>query len=147
MKTYDEDLEGRYLSLEKHINEAGISVDMGRIRAAFETAVDAHSGQKRRDGSPYVTHVIAAAEIVVEMGLDEDSIVAALLHDTLEDTSLEYDDISRQFGPSVANIVDGVTKLTRVNFTSREDEQMENMRKMLLAMSKDIRVILIKLAD
>jgi guanosine-3',5'-bis(diphosphate) 3'-pyrophosphohydrolase len=147
LKTYDEDLEGRYLSLEKHIKEAGISVDMGRIRAAFETAVDAHSGQKRRDGSPYVTHVIAAAEIVVEMGLDEDSIVAALLHDTLEDTSLEYDDVSRQFGPSVANIVDGVTKLTRVNFTSREDEQMENMRKMLLAMSKDIRVILIKLAD
>ena len=147
MKTYDDYLEGRYLSLEEHIKEAGLSVDLGRIRAAFETAVDAHEGQKRRDGSPYVTHVIAAAEIVVEMGLDEDSIVAALLHDTLEDTSLKYDDVARQFGPSVANIVDGVTKLTRVNFTSREEEQMENMRKMLLAMSKDIRVILIKLAD
>ena len=147
MKQYDEYLEGFYKNLEEKIKENGVAVDMGRIRAAFETAVEAHHGQLRRDGSPYVTHVVAAAVITAEMGLDEDSIVSALLHDTLEDTSLTYDDIVRQFGPSVADIVDGVTKLTRVNFTSREEEQMENMRKMLMAMSRDIRVILIKLAD
>ena len=147
MKQYDEYLEGFYKKLEEKIKENGVPVDLGRIRAAFETAVEAHSGQLRRDGSPYVTHVVAAAVITAEMGLDEDSIVSALLHDTLEDTSMTYDDIVRQFGPSVADIVDGVTKLTRVNFTSREEEQMENMRKMLMAMSRDIRVILIKLAD
>ena len=147
MKKFDELLESRWDALEDKIESSGMSVDMGRVRAAFETAAVAHDGQLRRDGSPYVTHVISAAEIIVEMGLDEDSIVSALLHDTLEDTSLTYDDLSRQFGPSVAAIVDGVTKLTRVNFTSREEEQMENMRKMLMAMSEDIRVILIKLAD
>ncbi len=147
MKTYDDALERCYAGLEEKIKECALSVDIGRVRAAFETAVDSHSGQLRRDGSPYVTHTVAAAEIAVEMGLDEDSIVSALLHDTLEDTSLQYDDIARQFGPSVAAIVDGVTKLTRINFTSREEAQMENMRKMLMAMSEDIRVILIKLAD
>ena len=124
-----------------------MSVDWGRIRAAFELAASSHDGQTRKDGSPYVTHVIAAAEITAEMGLDEDSIVAALLHDTIEDTAVTYDLIHKQFGTEVADIVEGVTKLTRVNYTSREEEQMENMRKMLMAMSKDIRVILIKLAD
>ena len=81
------------------------------------------------------------------MGLDEDSIVAALLHDCIEDTAITHEDIARQFGGEVADIVEGVTKLTRVQFTSREDEQMENLRKMLMAMAKDIRVILIKIAD
>ncbi len=147
MKVFSDELEACYAGLEQKIKTAGLNVDLGRIRSAFEVAAEAHAGQLRRAGTPYVTHTVAAAEITVEMGLDEDSIVSALLHDTLEDTSLTYDDISRQFGPSVAVIVDGVTKLTRVNFTSREDEQMENMRKMLMAMSKDIRVILIKLAD
>ena len=147
MKLYSPELEACYASLEAKIKASGLSIDQGRIRAAYEVAVEAHDGQRRRAGPPYVTHTIAAAEIVAELGLDEDSIVAALLHDTLEDTSLSYEDIVRQFGPSVADIVDGVTKLTRVSFTSREEEQMENMRKMLLAMSKDIRVILIKLAD
>ncbi len=107
----------------------------------------AHSGQKRRDGSPYVTHCVAAADITVDMGLDEDSIVAALLHDVIEDTNLTHADIARQFGEPVADIVEGVTKLTRVQYTSKEDEQMENLRKMLMAMAKDIRVILIKIAD
>ena len=117
------------------------------MRAAFECADRAHSGQKRRDGSPYVSHCIAAAIITAEMGLDEDSIIAALLHDTIEDTSLTHEDIARSFGTSVADIVEGVTKLTRVQYTSVEEQQMENMRKMLLAMAKDIRVILIKMAD
>lgn len=133
--------------LEEKIRAAKLAVDFGRVRAAFNVAASSHDGQKRRDGSPYVTHCAAAAGIIVEMGLDEDSIVAALLHDTIEDTPITYEDIHKQFGPDVADIVEGVTKLTRVNYTSREDEQMENMRKMLMAMSKDIRVILIKLAD
>ena len=125
----------------------GHSLDRERIRAAYEMAREAHAGQKRKDGSPYVTHCIAAADIAVDMGLDEDSIVAALLHDVIEDTSLVHADIARQFGDAVADIVEGVTKLTRVQYTSKEDEQMENLRKMLMAMAKDIRVILIKIAD
>lgn len=140
-------VEEFYARLEDTIAKSSIKMDMGRIRAAFELADKCHRDQVRRDGAPYVTHVIAAAEIVAEMELDEDSVVAALLHDTVEDTLLTYDDILKQFGHDVANIVDGVTKLTRVNFTSREEEQMENMRKMLMAMSRDIRVILIKIAD
>ena len=141
------DLEAHYQELEQKITAAGIPADLGRVRAAFECADRAHSGQKRRDGSPYVSHCIAAAIITAEMGLDEDSIIAALLHDTIEDTSLTHEDIARSFGTSVADIVEGVTKLTRVQYTSVEEQQMENMRKMLLAMAKDIRVILIKMAD
>ena len=140
-------VEELYSELEKTALKYNPSADIGRIRAAFDVADRAHSGQLRKDGSPYVTHAIAAAQIAAEMGLDEDSIVAALLHDCIEDTGLEYDDIAKQFGTEVADIVDGVTKLTRVQYTSKEDLQMENMRKMLMAMSKDIRVILIKIAD
>ena len=146
-QTFDKLIEERYTALKNRIRKAGMSVDIGRIRAAFELAAQSHDGQARKDGSPYVTHVIAAAEITVDMGLDEDSIVAALLHDTIEDTAVTYDMICKQFGMDVADIVEGVTKLTRVNYTSRAEEQMENMRKMLMAMSNDIRVILIKLAD
>ena len=134
-------------ALVKKIKENTHNMDLGRIRAAYEMARMAHSGQRRRDGSPYVTHCIAAADISVDIGLDEDSIIAALLHDVIEDTSLTHEDIARQFGTAVADIVEGVTKLTRVQYTSKEDEQAENLRKMLLAMAKDIRVILIKIAD
>ena len=129
------------------IKETCPGMDLGRIRAAYDMARLAHSGQLRKDGSPYVTHCVAAADITVDMGLDEDSIVSALLHDVIEDTNLTHDDIARQFGEAVADIVEGVTKLTRVQYTSKEDEQMENLRKMLMAMAKDIRVILIKIAD
>lgn len=136
-----------YEKLEESVLELNPTADMGRIHAAYECAVIAHSGQKRKEGSDYVTHTIAAAQICVEMGLDEDSIIAALLHDCIEDTTLTHNDIAKQFGTTVADIVEGVTKLTRVQYTSKEDEQMENMRKMLMAMSRDIRVILIKIAD
>ncbi|MCR5137408.1 MAG: bifunctional (p)ppGpp synthetase/guanosine-3',5'-bis(diphosphate) 3'-pyrophosphohydrolase [Oscillospiraceae bacterium] len=136
-----------YAALEEKLRQQPHPFDIGRIHAAYEVARTAHSGQFRKDGSPYVTHCVAAADIAADMGLDEDSIVAALLHDVIEDTNLTHEDISRQFGSSVADIVEGVTKLTRVQYTSKEDEQMENLRKMLLAMAKDIRVILIKIAD
>ncbi len=146
-KEFDPAVEECYARLEEKVRASSIHMDMARIRAAFELAAEAHEGQKRKDGSPYVTHVVAAAEITAEMGLDEDSIVSALLHDVIEDTNVTHEQIREKFGESVAGIVEGVTKLTRVNFTSREDEQMENMRKMLMAMCNDIRVILIKLAD
>ena len=136
-----------YADLEKKIRAAGHSMDLGRIRAAYDMAKRAHEGQLRKDGSPYVTHCVAAADISVDLGLDEDSICAALLHDVIEDTALTHADIAHSFGSAVADIVEGVTKLTRVQYTSKEDEQMENLRKMLMAMAKDIRVILIKIAD
>jgi len=137
-----------YEKLEKSVVAMNPSADLGRICAAYQCAAVAHSGQTRREGSAYVTHCVAAAENCVEMGLaDEDCIIAALLHDCIEDTSLTYQDIAKQFGATVADLVEGVTKLTRVQYTSKEDEQMENMRKMLIAMAKDIRVIMIKIAD
>ena len=139
--------DAMFEALVQKIKSTGMDMDIGRISAAYDMARLAHSGQLRKDGSPYVTHCVAAADISVDMGLDEDSIVAALLHDVIEDTQLTHHDIARQFGEPVANIVEGVTKLTRVQYTSKEDEQMENLRKMLMAMSKDIRVILIKIAD
>ena len=139
--------EKMYEQLEKNLLEMNPTADTGRVRAAYELAVQAHTGQKRREGSDYVTHTIASAQICVEMGLDEDSIIAALLHDCIEDTKLTHADIVKRFGSTVGDIVEGVTKLTRVQYTSKEDEQMENMRKMLMAMAKDIRVILIKIAD
>ncbi|MDO4983453.1 MAG: bifunctional (p)ppGpp synthetase/guanosine-3',5'-bis(diphosphate) 3'-pyrophosphohydrolase [Eubacteriales bacterium] len=141
------DADAQFEALLKKISDTGHPIDTERVRAAYNTAKIAHSGQKRKDGTPYVTHCIAAADISVDMGLDEDSIVAALLHDVIEDTPLTHADIAHQFGEPVADIVEGVTKLTRVQYTSKEDEQMENLRKMLLAMAKDIRVILIKIAD
>ncbi len=141
------DPEECWKSLEAKILAGNITMDMGRVRDAYEYAVKLHEGQKRRDGSPYVTHCVATAEIIAEQGLDEDSVVAALLHDVIEDTPATYDDVKRQFGATVADIVEGVTKLTRVQYTSHEEEQAENLRKMLIAMAKDIRVILIKIAD
>ncbi len=147
LKNNTVDPDALFEELVRKIRENTHNMDLGRIRAAYEMAKMAHAGQKRKDGSPYVTHCIAAADISVDIGLDEDSIIAALLHDVIEDTSLTHDDIAKQFGTAVADIVEGVTKLTRVQYTSKEDEQAENLRKMLLAMSKDIRVILIKIAD
>ncbi len=141
------DPEACWRILEEKISAGNITMDMGRVRAAYDWARDSHAQQKRRDGSPYVTHCIATAGIIAEQGLDEDSVVAALLHDIIEDTPATYEEVKKHFGSTVADIVEGVTKLTRVQYTSHEEEQAENLRKMLLAMAKDIRVILIKIAD
>ena len=137
----------RYAELERHMIEANPAADTARIRAAFEYANDHHGPQLRKSGEPYIIHPIAVAEIINELELDQDSIVAALLHDCIEDTDSTHDEIARLFGPQVADLVEGVTKLTRMQYTSREDEQMENLRKMFMAMAKDVRVILIKLCD
>ena len=142
------DLEQRYRKLEDPVRHYNPSANFQQIRAAFEFAAKAHGAQMRKDGSPFITHPLAVAQIVAEeLHLDSESIEAALLHDTIEDTSATHEDISRLFSPTVADLVEGVSKLTRVHYTSKEEEQMENLRKMLMAMSKDIRVILIKISD
>ena len=140
-------VEERYAHLEKTIRGYNISADLDQIRAAYEYARECHGAQMRRDGTPYITHPIHVAQIVAEMRLDSESLIAALLHDCIEDTESTYEDIARLFSPTVADIVDGVTKLTKMTYTTMEEEQMENLRKMLFAMSRDIRVILIKIAD
>ncbi len=140
-------VEERYDHLEKTISGYNISADLKQIRAAYEYARSHHGAQMRRDGTPYITHPIQVAQIVAEMRLDSESIIAALLHDCIEDTDSTYEDIAKRFGVTIADIVDGVTKLNRMQYNSMEEEQMENLRKMLFAMSKDIRVILIKIAD
>ena len=137
----------RYQALEDKIKAYNPGVDTKRLYDAFSYADNAHTGQMRKDGSPYITHPLAVAEIAAELELDTDSIIASLLHDTVEDTNATYDDVSKRFGRSVADLVDGVTKLTQVKYVSKEEEQMENLRKMLMAMAKDIRVILIKICD
>ena len=142
------DLEQRYRKLEDTVRHYNPSANFQQIRAAFEFAAKAHGAQMRKDGSPFITHPLAVAQIVAEeLHLDSESIEAALLHDTIEDTSATHEDISRLFSPTVADLVEGVSKLTRVHYTSKEEQQMENLRKMLMAMSKDIRVILIKISD
>ncbi len=137
----------RYEELERQILAAHPDADVGKIRAAFEYANEHHGPQLRKSGEPYIIHPIAVAEIINELDLDRDSIIAALLHDCIEDTDSTHDEIGRMFGNQVAELVEGVTKLTRMQYTSREDEQMENLRKMFMAMAKDVRVILIKLCD
>ncbi|MEA4954457.1 MAG: bifunctional (p)ppGpp synthetase/guanosine-3',5'-bis(diphosphate) 3'-pyrophosphohydrolase [Pseudoflavonifractor sp.] len=137
----------RYQALEDKIKAYNPSLDTGRLFDAFSFADNAHSGQLRKDGSPYITHPLAVAEIVADLELDTDSMIAALLHDTIEDTGVTHEEIAKRFGASVADLVEGVTKLTRVQYVSKEEEQMENLRKMLMAMAKDIRVILIKICD
>ncbi|MDR2501960.1 MAG: bifunctional (p)ppGpp synthetase/guanosine-3',5'-bis(diphosphate) 3'-pyrophosphohydrolase [Oscillospiraceae bacterium] len=136
-----------YEEFESQVRLSNPAADFERMRRAFEFADSLHAGQTRRDGSPYITHPLATAAIVAELGLDDDSLIAALLHDCIEDTATTHADVEKLFGRDVADIVDGVTKLTRVQYTSKEEEQMENLRKMLMAMARDIRVILIKIAD
>ena len=121
--------------------------DETRIRKAYDFAARRHENQKRKSGEPYIIHPVAVAELIAEIGLDTDAIVAALLHDCLEDTVTSYQEIASEFGEAVAQLVEGVTKLTRVEYSTLEEQQMENLRKMFLAMSKDIRVILIKICD
>ncbi|MBR4086645.1 MAG: bifunctional (p)ppGpp synthetase/guanosine-3',5'-bis(diphosphate) 3'-pyrophosphohydrolase [Clostridia bacterium] len=122
-------------------------MDVEKIRAAYQRAKSCHEGQFRSSGEAYVCHPIEVAKLVYEFGLDTDSICAAFLHDTIEDTDLTFEDVKKEFGLDCANLVDGVTKLGQIQYTTKEEAQIEYLRKMFLAMAKDIRVILIKLAD
>lgn len=139
-------MKNRIDFLIERVEKQNPSANVKKIRAAYECAAQAHEGQKRRNGEPYIIHPVAVAEIIVEMGLDTDSICAGLLHDCIEDTEFGYREIENKFGTSVAELVDGVTRLGMLRY-SKEQEQFEDLRKMFMAMAKDIRVILIKLAD
>ena len=121
--------------------------DVDRIHDAVAMAIEAHNGQFRQSGEEYVCHPLHVACILVEIGMDSDAVIAALLHDVVEDTDVELVDLARRFGQEVADLVDGVTKITKMQFSTREEQQAENVRKMLLAMAKDVRVMIIKLAD
>ena len=136
-----------YRALEESVHTYNNNADFEKMRRAYEYAREKHIHQRRKDGSPYITHPLAVAQIVADMHLDSESIMAALLHDCIEDTDATHEEIAKLFSPAVAELVEGVTKLTRVQYISKEEEQMENLRKMLMAMSKDIRVILVKIAD
>ena len=136
-----------YESMMQAIARYAPSADLEVIQRAYAYADEKHKNQLRKSGEPYIIHPLAVAEIVAEIGLDTDAIAAALLHDCLEDTDASFEEISRLFGETVANLVEGVTKLTRVQYSTMEEQQMENLRKMFMAMSKDIRVILIKISD
>jgi len=129
------------------INNTGREYDVSAIQRAYEFSRDKHEGQFRKSGEPYVCHPLEVAKIVVEFGCDTNSVTAALLHDTVEDTDVTLDDVKAMFNQEVASLVDGVTKLGKIPYSSREEQQMEYLRKMFFAMAKDIRVILIKLAD
>ena len=140
-------VDERYEALETSVHLYNPNADFEKMRRAYEYARDKHIHQRRKDGSPYITHPLAVAQIVADMHLDSESIMAALLHDCIEDTDATHEEIAKLFSPAVAELVEGVTKLTRVQYISKEEEQMENLRKMLMAMSKDIRVVLVKIAD
>ena len=118
-----------------------------RVRDAYEFGAQAHQGQKRLSGEPYITHPVAVADVLADQRLDVETLIAAILHDTIEDTPLTRREIASEFGETVAELVDGVTKLDKLQFRDRQEAPAESFRKMLLAMSRDLRVILIKLAD
>lgn len=140
MEALLKDLTARVKSYHPEVDEA-------LITKAFEFGRHHHDGQLRKSGEPYFVHPVAVAKVIAEMRLDTASLCAALLHDTVEDTSVSLEDVRREFGEEIAYVVDGVTKLAKFEFTAKEDHQAENFRKMLVHMAKDIRVLLVKLAD
>ncbi len=137
----------RYETLEKKVLEYSPGADTGLLRRAWEFAAQAHAGQQRISGKPYIEHPLAVGGLLAELQLDLPTVAAGLLHDVVEDCAVTSQEVQERFGGEVAGLVEGVTKLGRLSFRSREEEQGENLRKMFLAMAKDIRVILIKLAD
>ena len=139
--------EKSYSSLATLIEEQGEKYDLDLIRRAFELCVKGHKGQFRKSKEEFYIHPLSVAKIIVQLGMDSESIAAALLHDVVEDTEIKTEEIKSLFGDDVALIVDGVTKIGRIQYISREEQQAESLRKMLIAMGKDIRVIIIKLAD
>ncbi len=136
-----------YTRLLKKIEEHEIKCDLDLLEKAYKLSKEAHTGQLRESGEPFITHPVEVAGILAEMEVDCTSLIAAILHDTIEDTTYTYDQLKDLFGVEVADLVDGVTKLSKIPYTTKEEVQVENLRKMFFAMAKDIRVILIKLAD
>ncbi len=141
------DLPADVLALEDKLSAYVAPEDVARVREAYRLGAVAHEGQTRKSGEPYITHPVAVATILADMRLDHEAIAAAILHDTLEDTPVSHEELEAKFGREVAELVDGVTKLDKVQFGTRQEANAESFRKMMLAMSRDLRVILIKLAD
>src|SRR6266850_1023981 len=139
--------QGLLDELLAEIAEYGGTVDTELVTRAFRFAAAAHEGQQRHSGSDFIEHPVGAAQICAQLRLDEQTLAAALLHDVVEDTETDIEDVRGEFGDEIARLVEGVTKLTRIQFQSREQAEAENYRKMVVAMSEDVRVILIKLAD
>ena len=136
-----------YDKLTEAIKASGRTYNMDMIEKAYRMANEAHKDARRRSGEPYICHPLAVARLVLDLGMDTESIAASLLHDVVEDTPITIDEVKSAFGAEVALLVDGVTKLTKIQFSSIEEQQAENLRKMLLAMSQDVRVMIIKLCD
>lgn len=134
-------------ALSERLTEYLDPTQIQKVRRAYFYAAQAHDGQRRKSGEPYVTHPLAVASVLAEMHMDHDCLIAAMLHDVIEDTEINYDGIESQFGDQVAKVVDGVSKLTHLEFESKAEAQAENFQKMVLAMAEDIRVIIVKLAD
>src|SRR5690242_224104 len=137
----------RFRDLMKMLRANRPNDDLEIIKKAYEYSLKVHTGQSRASGEPYLVHPLEVACVLAEMKMDPISIVAGLLHDSVEDTSVTIVDIRKEFGEQVAHIVEGVTKIGQIDFATREEQQAENLRKMMLAMVDDIRVVLIKLAD
>ena len=135
------------LALEDKLSAYLPADQIARVRRSYEVGALAHKGQTRKSGEPYITHPVAVAGILAELGMDAETIIAAILHDTLEDTKVSAEELTSEFGSTVSELVDGVTKLDKLHFKSRQEAAAESFRKMLLAMARDLRVILIKLAD
>src|ERR1700712_4363270 len=133
--------------IAEHAEAGRPTVDVVEVERAFAFATRHHSGQQRKSGEDFIAHPVGVAKICAGLGLDTETICAALLHDTVEDTSASIAEVSEQYGETIASLVDGVTKLEGITFQSRDDQQAENYRKMIVAMAQDVRVILIKLAD
>lgn len=140
-----QDAEFRHLidTIHSYLPQA----DCEDVTKAYHAAEEAHKEQHRVSGEPYILHPLAVAQILADMKIDTTTITAALLHDVVEDTACTLEDLRREFGREVAFLVDGVTKLSRLNYRTKEDQQLNSMRKMFLAMAKDVRVVVIKLAD
>ena len=136
-----------YEELRKIIEKSGKEYDRAKIEQAYRLAEEKHQDQKRSSGEPYIIHPLSVAAILVGLGMDSESVMAGLLHDVVEDTDCTIEEIQKTFGKEVALLIDGVTKLTKIPYSSREEQQAENLRKMLMAMAEDIRVIIIKFAD
>lgn len=138
---------GTIESILNKIKSQDLNINVDKLVKAYEFSKKAHEGQKRRSGEDYITHPLHVAEILVDLGMDQDSIITGLLHDVVEDTSVSLKEIEKRFGPKAAFLLDGVTKISRIKFRNVYEKQSENIRKMIVAMGKDVRVILVKLAD
>ncbi|HEY2161383.1 MAG TPA: HD domain-containing protein, partial [Solirubrobacteraceae bacterium] len=140
-------LSDLFAIVEEHAEQAAVAIDRARVEEAFVYACEHHADQRRKSGEDFIIHPVGVAKICAGMRLDTETLCAALLHDTVEDTSASLEEVQEAFGEEIGSLVDGVTKLTGLTFQSRDEAQAENYRKMMVAMATDIRVILIKLAD